>query len=193
METIALDQLTYQEFRELEFDDNDPFHYELLDGELMQKSAPSPYHQRLLGKMYMAFQQYVETNKLGEVFFSPIDVFLNEYNAPQPDLVFVSAAKQHLITNDGIMGVPDLVIEIVSPSSVRRDRYQKRDIYERFGIPEYWIAEWETQSIEVHTLNESGRYVLTGLASAQGSKKPETFLIRSAVLPEMALDVRSLF
>lgn len=106
----------------------------------------------------MALQQHAEANKLGEVFFSPIDVFLNEYNAPRPDLVFVSAAKQHLITNDGIMGVPDLVIEIVSPSSVWRDRYQKRDIYERFGILEYWIAEWKTQSIEVHSLNQSGRY-----------------------------------
>ncbi len=194
MEAIALDQLTYQQFRELEFDDNDPFHYELLDGELMQKSAPSPFHQELSGNLYTFLRAFIQEKQIGgKIFYSPIDVFLNEYNAPQPDLVFVSAAKQHLITNDSIMGVPDLAVEIVSPSSVRRDRYQKRDIYERFGIPEYWIAEWETQSIEVHALNESGRYVLTGLASAQGSKNPETFLIRSAVLPELALDVRALF
>jgi Uma2 family endonuclease len=189
MEAVAVEKLTYWVFRNLEFDDNDPFQYELLDGELVAKSAPSPFHQRLSGKLYLVLQQHVIGKQLGEVFYAPVDVFLNEYNAPQPDLVFVSAAKQHLITNDGIMGVPDLVIEIVSPSSVRRDRYQKREIYERFGITEYWIAEWDTQSVEVYTINETGRYVLTGVASAQGSTKPETFLVKFAVLPDLSLDI----
>lgn len=125
----------------MEFDDNDPFRYELLNGELVPKSALSPWHQRLSGNRYFTIRQHVTERKLGEVFYAPVEVFLNEYNAPQPNLVFVSEAKKDIITHDGIMGAPDLLVRIVSPSFIRRDRFDKRDVYERFAIPEYWIAD----------------------------------------------------
>jgi Uma2 family endonuclease len=193
MEAVAIEQLTYWEFREMEFDDNDPFQYELLNGELVQKSAPSPWHQRLSGNLYFIIRQHVTDKKLGEVFYSPIDVFLNDYNAPQPDLVFVSEAKKSLITNDGIMGVPDLVVEIISPSSIRRDRFDKRDIYQRFAIPEYWIADPQNQEIEVYVLNANGRYEVLCVATTQDLSKGEGFLLTSNALPELKIDVRTLF
>lgn len=191
MEALALRRLTYQEFREMEFADDDPFQYELLDGELMKKSAPTPWHQRLSRMLLRAIDNHVTEKKLGEVFYAPIDVFLNDYNAPQPDLVYVSEAKKGLITNDGIMGVPDLVIEILSPSSLRRDRRKKMDIYERFAIPEYWIADPLNQSVEVYGYAQSGHYELVGeIAAVQDAGQ---FVITSNVLPDLSLDIRTMF
>lgn len=177
----------------MEFDDNDPFQYELLDGELMQKSAPTPWHQRLSGNLYTSIRQHIVEKKLGEVFYAPVDVFLNDYNAPQPDLVYVSEAKKELITNDRIMGVPDLVVEIISPSSVRRDRFDKRDIYERFAIPEYWIADPQNQEIEVYTLAQTGRYEPLCIATVQDLQRGEGFMLKSNVLPDLQIDIRTLF
>lgn len=193
MEAVALQQLAYREFREMEFDDNDPFQYELLDGELVKKNAPTPWHQRLSGNLYFTLRQYVTEKKLGEVFYSPIDVFLNDYNAPQPDLVFVSEGKKNMITNDGIIGIPDLVVEIISPSSIRRDRFDKRAIYERFAIPEYWIADPQNQEIEVYVLNDKGHYEPLCVASAQDLSRGEGFMLTSKTLPELQIDVRGLF
>ncbi|MFD2570159.1 Uma2 family endonuclease [Spirosoma soli] len=193
MEAVALRQLTYREFREMEFDDNDPFQYELLDGEIMKKNAPTPWHQRLSRLLLRQLDNHVTEKKLGEVFYAPIDVFLNDYNAPQPDLIFVSEVNKALITNDGIMYVPDLVVEIISPSSIRRDRFDKRDIYERFAIPEYWIADPQNQEIEVYSLAETGKYELYCIASVQDLVRGEGFTVKSKVLPALQIDIRSLF
>lgn len=198
MEAVVTHRLTYREFRELEFDDNDTGQYELLDGEISKKNrsgvpAPTPWHQRLSGNLYTAIRQHVTEKKLGEVFYAPIDVFLNDYNAPQPDLVFISEAKKNLITNNGIMGTPDLVVEIISPSSVKRDRFQKRGIYERFAVPEYWIADPQNQEIEVYTPSAAGRYELFSVATVQDLARGEGFLLTSTVLPDLKIDVRQLF
>ena len=195
MEAVATQQLTYREFREMEFDDNDTFRYELLDGEIMKKEwsgtpAPTPWHQRLSRMLLRQIDNHITEKKLGEVFYAPIDVFLNDYNAPQPDLVFVSEAKKNLITSDGIMGVPDLVVEIISPSSVKRDRFQKRTIYERFSVPEYWIADPQNQEIEVYTLSAAGRYELFCMATVQDLAHGEGFMLTSGVLPDLTIDVR---
>ena len=193
MEAVAIQRLTYREFREMEFGDNDTFQYELLDGEIVKKNAPTPWHQRLSRMLLLQLDNHVTEKKLGEVFYAPIDVFLNDYNAPQPDLVFVSEAKKGLITNDGIMGVPDLVIEIISPSSVKRDRFQKRTVYERFAVAEYWIADPQNQEIEVYTLSVEGRYDLFCIATVQDLARGEGFMLTSNVLPELKIDVRQLF
>jgi Uma2 family endonuclease len=193
MEAVALQKMTYREFREMVFDDDDRFHYELLDGAIIRKSSPSPRHQRLSRLLLREIDNHVTEKKLGEVFYAPIDVFLDEYNAPQPDLVFVSTANQHLVTNDGIMGPPDLVIEIIWPSSIRIDRYQKRDVYERFSIPEYWIADPQNQLIEVYALGEGGRYEPFSVASALDVDEGTAFPIHSKVLPDLQLDIRQLF
>lgn len=203
MEEVAIQRLTYRECRAMEFDDNDTCQYELLDGEIIKNNgpalrAPTPWHQRLSGNLYTAIRQHVTDKKPGEVFYSPIDVFLNDYNAPQPDMVFVSEAKKNLITNDGIMGrdgvpLPDLVVEIISPSSVKRDRFQKRGIYQRFAVPEYWIADPQNQEIEVYTLSAAGRYELFCIATVQDLVRGEGFMLTSTVLADLKIDVRQLF
>ncbi len=134
------------------FADDDPYLYELIDGELVKEKASAPRHQLILGQLYYEVETVVRQHKLGVVLFAPVDVFLDEFNAPQPDLVFVAKAQRAIITNDGVIGTPSLVVEIISPSSVFRDRVSKKALYERFGIAEYWLIEPADSFIEVYGL-----------------------------------------
>jgi Uma2 family endonuclease len=92
---------------------------------------------------------------LGKVFVSPVDVVLDSENTVQPDLVFVSSANLGIIQQRAIFGTPDLLVELVSSSSVRRDRYDKKELYARFGVKEYWIGDPANKTLEVLTLKES--------------------------------------
>jgi Uma2 family endonuclease len=116
---------TYEDY--LALDDDTVF--EIINGKAFMSPAPELFHQRWARGIFLAVQQHVE-RKLGEVFFAPVDLVLDEKNIVQPDLVFVSTANAGLLERRGIMGVPDLMVEIISPTSLRRDRYDKRELYE---------------------------------------------------------------
>jgi Uma2 family endonuclease len=134
METVISNtKVSVTEFRKMLFDDDDDYYYEIINGEMIQKSAPTSMHQRISRRLVVILDKFVTENKSGEIFQSPTDVYLDEYNKPQPDLVFVSNQKKDVVTNDGIIGTPDLIIEIVSPTSIIRDRIEKKNLYERYG------------------------------------------------------------
>ncbi len=154
---------TYEEYYQLEDDQR----YEIIDGNLLMAPAPDSWHQDWSRKLFRLVDQFVIKKKLGEVFYAPIDVVLDPQNTVQPDLVFVAAANTSIIQRRAIFGVPDLLIEIVSPSSVRRDRYDKKDLYARFGVKEYWISDPANQSLEILTLKDA-RYELHCAAEIQG-------------------------
>ncbi|MCU0445559.1 MAG: Uma2 family endonuclease [Microscillaceae bacterium] len=181
--TIETKRYTYQDYRNLDVDDN--FLYELIDEELVQKNAPSPQHQRISRKLLILLNTFIDTKQLGEIFYAPIDVFLDEYNAPQPDLVFVSNAQKSIITQDGIMGAPDLVVEIISSSSLRQDRGKKMKLYKNYQIPEYWLIDLISQAVEVY-FYENNEYELVSSAVEKG-------LIQSKVLTDFQFDVAGLF
>ena len=111
----------------------DEVSFEIINGKASTSPAPELFHQRWAGQLYFAIQSYVDAGKLGEVFFAPVDVVLDERNVVQPDLVFVSTANAGLLERRGIMGAPDLVVEILSPTSLRRDRCDKRELYAASG------------------------------------------------------------
>jgi len=90
---------------------------------------PIHFHQRISRNIFRALDNFVINNNLDEVLYAPIDVFLDEYNATQPNVLFLSSEKQHLVTPDGVKGAPDLVVEIISPSSMKRDRGDKMKLY----------------------------------------------------------------
>ena len=85
---VLVKKMTYSEFRAMEFDDNDPFQYELIGGEIVRKSSPTIRHQRILRKLVVAIDNYLTQNPIGEVFSAPLDVVLEEHTAPQPDVFF---------------------------------------------------------------------------------------------------------
>jgi Uma2 family endonuclease len=178
--------LTYQEYRALEFDEDDNFQYELLNGMLMRKSSPTIQHQRIVGNIYFQFRLFAQQKKIGEAFIAPLDVVLNETNAPQPDVIFVGKENTAILNEEEqvIIGIPDILVEVISPGSVKNDRFDKKEIYEKTGVPEYWVIDPSNRSIEVLQLVE-GRYELFDFAEGEGK-------IKSSVLKELELDLQNL-
>ncbi len=162
---ITTEKITYPTFRQMEFDDPNSHLYELINGEIVKKGAPHIQHQRISKKLLRKIDTYVESKDLGEVFYAPTDVVLSDTDAPQPDLFFIKKDRLKIIDEaEGVvMGAPDLAVEIISPGSVRRDRVVKKDLYEKFGIAEYWLVDPQNASIEVYIL-ENEHYQLHLLA-----------------------------
>jgi Uma2 family endonuclease len=146
---------TYEEYYRLDDDQ----HYEIIDGNLLMAPAPDTWHQDWSRELTVILATYVKRAKLGNVFAAPLDVVLDAENIVQPDLVFVSSANLGIIQHRAIFGTPDLLVELVSPSSVRRDRYDKKELYARFGVKEYWIGDPANKALEILTLKED-RYEL---------------------------------
>lgn len=194
--TERTERITTNDFRAMEFDDTDTFYYELLNGELVAKSAPSPLHQRISRNIFRALDNFVIANNLGEVLYAPLDVFLDEYNATQPDVLFLSREKQHLVTPDGVQGAPDLVVEIISPSSMKRDRGDKMKLYERCGIGEYWLVDARTRSVEVYEnglVNGVQDYELRDVFMKTASESAAPILVRSVVLKDFTMPLTAVF
>src|SRR6266487_2762116 len=142
---------TYEEYYRLDDDQR----YEIIDGNLLMAPAPDTWHQDWSRKLFRLIDRFVAKNRLGEVFYAPIDIVLDEENTVQPDIVFIATEKLHIIQRRAIFGVPDLLVELISPSSVRRDRYDKKDLYAGVGVKEYWIGDPANKALEVLTLKQS--------------------------------------
>jgi Uma2 family endonuclease len=114
---------------------------ELIDGKIFMSPSPVTDHQRVISKIFTKIFTYAEESELGEAFVSPFDVYLDEQsNAVQPDIIFVSKSNSDII-QDHIHGVPDFLIELLSPGNKTHDTIIKKNLYERFGVREYWIID----------------------------------------------------
>ncbi len=156
---IEEEKYTVEDFRKMEnLDEN--CYYELIEGEIVKKSSPHFEHHRVLRKFVVKLDRYVTDRKLGEIFFAPTDVYLDINNYLQPDLLFISEENKNTLIDEGIIeGVPNLVIEILSPSTGRNDRGKKMQAYEFHGVQEYWIVDLTNRIIEVYVL-ENKRFIL---------------------------------
>lgn len=139
---------------------------EIINGSIFMSPSPTTRHQAILRQLTFGIVDFLKRNKKeGEVFFSPYDVYLDEHaNAVQPDIVFVSAENKSIIKEDAIHGIPDMLLEVLSPSNSDHDLISKKDLYEKFGVPEYWIVNPETKEtvgffLKEGKYRESGRYV----------------------------------
>jgi len=180
-------KMTYAGFRDMEIPDGDTSIYELINGEIVKRASPNSPHQQASFKISVELGIYNKKKKVGKFFTAPYDVYFDEETAGvQPDLLFVSKDRDFIIReNNGIVGAPDLVIEIVSPGSVDKDRNVKKDVYERFAVKEYWIVDPAYQTIEVLRM-ENDRYQLFSFAEQEGK-------IKSTVLPGFELEVQKVF
>lgn len=133
---------------------------ELWDGELIMSPAPSFFHQQIVARFYEQINGWVRRHKLGKTGIAPLDMVLTNTRATQPDVVFVSNERLGII-KERLMGAADLVAEIISPTSRRRDRIDKRDLYEQHGVKEYWLIDPEALTVEVLNLVR-GEYQLSG-------------------------------
>jgi len=143
--------LTYQDYLTLP---DDGKRYELIEGELFVSPSPSTRHQLVSAQLMFALMEALHKTGLAKIFPAPTDLLLENTTVVVPDLVIVGVARTSIITHRALMGPPDAVVEILSPSSLDRDQYIKRKLYEKFRIPEYWVVDPEQDSITVYRLDQ---------------------------------------
>lgn len=142
---------------------DDACRHEIIDGDHFVNLAPNLYHQTDSRRIQFQLYTAIEVPELGFVFDAPVDLQLSDQDIVQPDLVVISKAPKYIMTPTKIKGVPDLVVEIPSPSTRAHDQQRTRTMYELHGVPEYWIVDPEE-----HTVSQ---LCLTGRAY-----KEQTFL-----------------
>jgi len=159
---------------------NDGNRHEIIDGKHYMNPAPSTGHQSASKHLQYQLYQKIELAKRGKVFNAPIDVQLSDHDIVEPDLVVLREPPSAKITPSRIVGPPELVIEILSPSTKRNDETLKRRLYEQSGVLEYWLVDIDKRNVTQMVL-ESGIYVVT----------PEKFStsITLATLPEIEIDL----
>ena len=151
---------TYQDYLDIPGDDR----YELINGEFILVSAPNAAHQIASMGFSLELGGFVRDGELRWVFHAPTEVVLTVpegINIVQPDIIFVSGERESIITRANIQGAPDLIVEILSPSTGRLDRTTERDLCSRHGVKEYWIADPEARSVVVMSLKD-GDYETDG-------------------------------
>lgn len=138
----------------------DDVRYELIEGELIMTPSPVTKHQRILRRLIVQLSIFVEEHNQGEVFAAPFDVYLDDENVTQPDILFISKERLNIIGEKNVRGDPDFIIEILSESTAYRDAIQKKKLYSRFGVREYWIVAPDDKLVEVYYLKDKGEYQL---------------------------------
>ena len=177
-------EYTYEEY--LQIPEEAGYRFEILEGILVKEPSPSVHHQRVTSALYRQLADFFDIfDPEGELFFAPLDVTLTAGNVLQPDLLFVSDARRGIKRQERIDGPCDLVVEIMSPASRRKDRLHKMEIYAKAGIPHYWIADAEENTLEAFILGDNS-YTL---AAAGGSG--DRFI--HPAFPGLDLDLEKIF
>ena len=130
--------------------------YELHDGDLILVPSPKEQHQTTTLNLAAEIRHFALRTGIGRAFIAPFDIVFSNHDVVQPDVIFVSNERQYIITPDNIQGAPDLVIEVLSPSTAHRDRTFKRALYARHGVREFWLVDTDTHTIEVLLLGANG-------------------------------------
>jgi Uma2 family endonuclease len=169
--------LTYQD---LERFPEDNLRRELIDGELIVTAAPATRHQRVVLELGSRFLAYAKQHG-GQAYVAPTDVFFSDTNVVEPDVLFVTADHETRVEERFIRSSPDIVVEVSSPSTRRLELKRKKDLYARFGVPEYWYVDLDAERIEVYRLTE-GRYPVPELLETDAAST-------SPLLPELEIPV----
>lgn len=174
-------KLTYADYAKTPEDER----WELIDGVLIKSDTPNTAHQMALSEIIFPLWTFVKAGDLGRVFPRPTDVVLSDCDTVQPDVVFVSKERESVITLANIQGAPDLVVEILSPSTAPRDWRDKFALYELHGVPEYWLADPDSRVIWVFALREG--------AFAEAGRYGEGDTLVSPTLAGFELDLSEVF
>ena len=167
----------------------DGLRHELLDGEHVVTPSPNLRHQVLLLRLAFAIETFVRRERTGQVFVAPLDVVFSRFDLTEPDLLYVSNERRAVLTKKNVQGAPDLAVEILSASTADRDRGAKQQIYQTFGVREYWIVDPEADTIDRLVFSP------TGAASGPGFEhhlRVGDELV-SELLPGFSLDLEVFF
>jgi len=149
--------------------------------------SPSPvtFHQIIIGRIHLSLARFLERRSLGIALIAPMDVFLSETNVYQPDVIFISSERRNIITEKGIEGAPDLVVEVLSPSTARYDKGSKLKIYARTGVKEMWLVDPEAKNIQIFRLDEN--------AEIPAATRGDNAFLSSSLLPGWKLKTSTIF
>lgn len=180
--SLANEPLTFDELMSLPDDGN---RYEIINGELIVSPTPSHPHQGVVGNLFELVRIASRQTRAGIVRLAPSTVKFSNYNSVEPDLFFVRANRWDALTTQGIVdGAPDIVFEVISPSSASTDRVKKFGLYASNGVPEYWIVDPIQRQVGAHALVE-GTYRPI-MPNADGS-------VTSRVLPDLTVNPATCF
>ena len=172
---------TYRDYVQLP----DNKRYEVVEGELYLVPSPNLVHQRISRQLEMALCLHISRHELGEIFDAPCDVVFSDINVVQPDLLFVSTERIGILATANVQGAPDLVVEILSPSTGERDLGIKRSLYAKYGVPEYWIVDPDSKTVEVLSWTESGYRTEAVI--------PRSGMLNSPLFPSLNLNLAEIF
>ena len=176
MSRSAAPPLTYEDLARLPEDGK---RHEIIGGQLHVNAAPFLRHQQVSRRLFAGLLRQVQEAGLGEVLYAPVDVQLSAHDVVEPDLVVVLKDREAVLHESRIIGAPSLVVEILSPSTARIDRTLKKELFERSGVPEYWLVDTDRNVLESLVL-ESERY-----RSAVACRRS----VHLAARPEVELDL----
>jgi Uma2 family endonuclease len=174
--------LTYADLQDFPDDGN---RYEIIDGVLYVSPSPSEGHQRASGGLHEQVAPHVRRRGLGRVYAAPFDVKFSDGAVVQPDLMFVGRERLDIIRPDHVAGAPDLIVEILSPSTRAADLRVKWDAYARHGVPYYWLVDPVAETVEAYALRD-GEYALIASASGRATFSAPPF-------PDLAIDLALLW
>jgi Uma2 family endonuclease len=159
--------------------------YQIVDGVLFMSPAPNRWHQESVGEIFASLRDHVKQAKLGRVYIAPFDVELNPKTVVQPDVLVLLATHLERISDKRIIGAPDLVVEVASPGTTGFDRRQKQDAYAHAGVPEYWIVDPASHTLELLILKDAA-YRSLGIFQGQQT-------LPSIVVPGFSIPVEQFF
>jgi Uma2 family endonuclease len=178
-------KLTYDDF--LLFPDDGQRH-ELIDGEHYVTPSPNTTHQLVSGNLYWLLRSHLEAHPLGRIFYAPFDVLFSHFDVVEPDLLYISHERAAtILTEKHVRGTPELVIEIGSPSTRRRDETIKRRLYERVGVEEYWLVDPDHEMIRA--LRRRG----TRFARVRDLARESGDILTSPLFPGLELRLTDIF
>ena len=159
--------------------------YELHDGDLILVPSPKEQHQTTALDLATELKMFTRRAGNGHVYIAPFDIVFSNHDVVQPDVIFVSNERSGIITADNIQGAPDLVVEVLSPSTAHRDRTFKRSLYARHGVREFWLVDTDAHTIEVLLLGPNGYSVAAVYTAGQ--------TLTSPTLTDFALNIDDIF
>jgi Uma2 family endonuclease len=137
---------------------------QLIEGDFVMAPSPRKAHQNIGGAIFILLHEHVKRGRKGAVMIAPFDVYLDDNNVYQPDVLFVSAAREKkILLEDGVHGAPDLVVEVLSPGTARLDKDTKRRVYARAGVTEMWLIDPELRSVQIYRFKENADRPVTYL------------------------------
>ncbi|MCC2683900.1 MAG: hypothetical protein K0R75_799 [Paenibacillaceae bacterium] len=180
-EQVHEQPMTYDEYAAMP--DDEFAKYELVDGKMELLASAGTRHQALVSILIVLLTADCQEEY---VILPDIDVIFENRNSRRPDLVMVHRDRLHILTKRGVEGLPDLVVEILSPSSVRRDKVSKVETYARFGVPEYWIVDMGNEALEQYILaGDQGKYTLHNIYESDEAVQSDKLTCVSFTMKEL--------